>query len=193
MKPRINWIVVVPPCQAAGMWQNLDLWSRLEGSRLCLAPEKELFEEFWGLIKKKFLPEFTCLVRDKQVKWKVFLGTIVIQYSLAAEVFEAQDDLQGRTEAFDEEDSRVNVKGICLNWTNTWLKLPMVWGLCSTPWTATSAWHLKFKQCETLLAVMIQAVAADSQNLKLHIFQSSMLQTLRSELPLFPFWRCGGE
>ena len=33
----------------------------------------------------------------------------------------------------------------------------MVWGLCSTPWTATSAWHLKFKQYETLLAVMIQA------------------------------------
>ena len=48
-------------------------------------------------------------MRDKQVKWKVILGTIVIQYSLVAEVFEAQDDLQGWTEAFDEEDSKVNV------------------------------------------------------------------------------------
>ena len=44
---------------------------------------------------------------DKQVKY--FLGTIVAQYSLVAEVFEAQDDLQGWTEAFDEEDSKVNV------------------------------------------------------------------------------------
>ena len=61
---------------------------------------------------------------DKQVKY--FLGTIVTQYSLVAEVFEAQDDLQGWTEAFDEEDSKVNVKGKLLNWTNTWLKLPMV-------------------------------------------------------------------
>ena len=32
-----------------------------------------------------------------------------------------------------------------------------------------------------------------TSNLKLHIFQSSMLQTLRSGLPLFRFWRCGGE
>ena len=40
---------------------------------------------------------------------KYFFGIIVIQYSLLAEVFEAQDDLQGWTEAFDEEDSRVNV------------------------------------------------------------------------------------
>ena len=44
---------------------------------------------------------------DKQVKY--FLGTIVTQYSLVAEVFEAQDDIQGWTEAFDEEDSKVNV------------------------------------------------------------------------------------
>ena len=54
---------------------------------------------------------------DKQVKKKVFLGIIIIQYSLVAEVFETQDDLQGWTEAFDE-DSKVNVQGKFLNWTN---------------------------------------------------------------------------
>ena len=54
---------------------------------------------------------------DKQVKKKVFLGIIVIQYSLVAEVFETQDDLQGWTEAFNE-DSKVNVQGKFLNWTN---------------------------------------------------------------------------
>ena len=39
------------------------------------------------------------------------MGIIVIKYSLVAEVFETQDDLQGWTEAFDEEDSKVNVSG----------------------------------------------------------------------------------
>ena len=49
------------------------------------------------------------------------MGTIVLQYSLAAEVFESQDDLQGRTEAFDEEDSRVNVKGSHMSQLNQYL------------------------------------------------------------------------
>ena len=48
-----------------------------------------------------------CLKNRKSKKY--FYWIIVIQNSLLAEVFEAQDDLQGWTEAFDEEDSRVNV------------------------------------------------------------------------------------
>ena len=39
------------------------------------------------------------------------MGIIVIKYSLVAEVFETQDDLQGWTDAFDEEDSKLNVSG----------------------------------------------------------------------------------
>ena len=70
----------------------------------------------------------------------------------------------------------------------------MVWGLCSTPWTATSAWHLKFKQYETLLAVMIQAMTADSQNLKLQVthiskLDASNLAQWTSSLPLLNVWR----
>ena len=74
----------------------------------------------WRLIKNFFLKNSEdkeksffrnshvwCLINKLSEKY--FLGTIVIQYSLVAEVFEAQDDLQGWTEAFDEEDSKVNV------------------------------------------------------------------------------------
>ena len=70
----------------------------------------------------------------------------------------------------------------------------MVWGLCSTPWTAMSAWHLKFKQYETLLAVMIQAMTADSQNLKLQVthiskLDASNLAQWTSSLPPLKVWR----
>ena len=58
---------------------------------------------------------------------KVFLGIIVIQYSLVAEVFETQDDLQGWTELrHSMKTLKSTFKGNFSIGPITWLKLPMV-------------------------------------------------------------------